>query len=458
MVRSRRVGDDPPEPDDVFLIDADGEVRPGSGTKHDAAGSGHTAESGHAAGPGGASRDWSSSGRRVGIVLIAAAAFAFGVVVGRTSLGGSQAATTPAPTAGPSTTAAVTTRAPTAGPTRSASATAPAVTPPATASPSTATTARPATTPEAAESGGLLHNPALSGAVGNIFSGRRDVQALTVVDGDPVALFPGSIGKVSFDVAGRPAPNGRDVGLPIGDPTYADWHLLSDGRALWALAPGLRLYSIDPHTLTAQFLGRPRQGMSDAAAMDGHVFLTTNAGVYQEKPGADGALTATLVARGGRSMAADPSRHRLLILDHDDGWAVHAYVPPTAAVTARAALPFDARSIAVADGAIWVTGVSTGAGAHAVLARLDPATLTVDGHSDLGGALGSVPTIVAAGKSMWVRQAGDDEQLWCVTPGAGTVAQHWSTLPGLVAAAGGHAFVADGDVIGEIDLNHACSA
>lgn len=371
-------------------------------------------------------------------MLGVAAVFVFGVVVGRTSAGPGRtdslpnsSQTTAAP---PASTAAPTTTAGSA--------------PPRGQEP----TPRAGRTPTTGSASTLL-NPAFVAAIVLPLPGRPAVQSIAEVGNQLVVLAPGWLARISEHTDGGLYWSGSvGVGLPVGDPTYAHWDLVSDGKALWALTqdPSLRLYPVNPSSLTLGPMIQPPAGVVDVAALDGHLYLNTDVGVFDAAPSAQPSAELPIVARGGRSMAADPSRHRLLLLNDDDGWSISAYTPPADTVAASRSLPFNAHTVAVADGAIWVTGSRSDTDRHPVLARLDPATLKIAAHSSLEESLTSTPTIVAHGKYLWIRSTERPDELWCVNAHSGAIAGSWPDLPGIVAAQSGQAFVADWNVVGQL--------
>jgi hypothetical protein len=383
--------------------------------------------------------------------------FVFGMIVGRTSTGAGNAGGSPTSSTG---TAASMTR----GSTTSAdpttvddriSTTSPGPTMTTTGPPAPAE--HRSVTISSASAAPLL-NPAFTSAIALPIPGQPDIQSLAVVDGHLVALAPGYLVRISRDGhGGLYADQTYNVGLPLGDPSYARWELLSDGTSLWAISLGgaNRVYRIDPSTLQpVQELNAPvpSDSVVSAAALDGHLYLNTDVGVYDVGPTVHHLGQQSVVARGGRALVADPTRHRLLVLNNDDGWAVTAYRPPRFDPVASARLAIDAQAIAVANGSIWVVGTTSGADSHLALDRLDPTTLTVAGHGSIAHFPTSTGTVAASGSSLWLRGGANDTELWCLDPHSGAASQHWSALPGVVAAHAGRAFVADGNVVGQLGL------
>ncbi len=410
-----------------------------------------------------------SRGRTAGIVLGVAAAFVIGMVVGRSGTGGTQAGGpgTGAPSAPASTHGSAATT--TSGSTPTTASDSPQNTHAAsTGAPTRSTSVQPP-----AGTGGVVGGAALSPTVGpgaampvmnpaftaaiSTLTGSPGIESMAVVGKRLVLLGEGTLVSIEPDGHdGLRTVASADVGLPVGDPTYAPWQLISDGTRLWAYAPGKRLYDVDPATLELGDMTGPPSGAVDAATLDGHLYLNTETGVVDmtAKPDDDGGQP--VVARGGQVMTADPGRHRLLVLNNDDGWGVTAYTPPGFHPGASTSLPLDAPSIAVVDGAIWVAGTAHGGDPSLTAVRLDPTTLHVATRIAIAQPA-SAPRIVAHGRSLWLRDGNDDGALWCVDPHDGTIAQQWTAVPGAVAVGGGHAYVVDGVAAGELRLNGSCT-
>ncbi|MEP7019373.1 MAG: hypothetical protein ABI808_01885 [Pseudonocardiales bacterium] len=200
-----------------------------------------------------------------------------------------------------------------------------------------------------------------------------------------------------------------------------------DADRLWVLAMGARpaeLLEISAsRMLPIRRLSLPL-GVHDAAAMDGHVYLATSTGLADLPPGA--AHAVTLRGGGGSvsAVAADPVRHRVLALDIS---------PPYADIMVSAGGKVSRRSlggnlikasITVAGDAIWVGGYGGDprSGYHAIVAALDPITLTPVATSAV--ALKVERVIVSRGThDIWIGT--DGPGLWCIDPYSGDVLQHW---------------------------------
>lgn len=369
-------------------------------------------------------------GGRIAAVAGVAAVFAFGLAVGRTGLGAAPREPEPV----------VTTSTVTISPTSS---------PPASTGEETGGATTSSTTPI-----GVL-NEAFDAAA--VLPGA-DFKAVTAAGDQLVALAPARLVRIATSAAGDLHPAGTaNVGLPIGDPTYADWELVGDGHVAWALSltPTQRLYAVDPSTLRlGPLIGAPT-GPTDAAALNGHLYLNTDVGVFDLAPSTRPGDEPQVVARGGQAMAVDPARNRLLVLNLDGGWVIHGYdLSEPGSPVVEAPLPFEARDVAVAGDEIWVTGLTNDeVDRRPVIARLDPTSLRVTAHSGLEESLTSVPTVAAAGAELWLRTADDPDALWRLDAGTGSVVQQWAAVPGLVVVTADQAFVIEGNVIGRLRLD-----
>lgn len=179
-----------------------------------------------------------------------------------------------------------------------------------------------------------------------------------------------------------------------------------------------------------------------AAAFRGALYLTTDRGAAVLAgtgrtpvfvPGLSGAVG---------DLAADPVRHRLVLLDlgkPTDAWTLGA---DGRAVEADQPLPLANGTVGVVDGAIWVAGY----GAHgAVLDRLDPRTLRPTAQGSAAATFGSGAQIVGTGtRLVWLGVTGDgNTTLSCVDAATGRL-RHAFDLPTVtgVASDGTQALVA----------------
>jgi hypothetical protein len=170
--------------------------------------------------------------------------------------------------------------------------------------------------------------------------------------------------------------------------------------------------------------------LAGGALLDGRFYVTTDRGVGSLND-QDGSVSWTPV-RGGWSVTADPTRHRLLLVDLDgDHASVRAQRPSDPRPEAQATLPFSKGWVVVAGDQIWAAGY----GDHgAVLDRLDPKTLRVVARSPVAAQLGPGAIVVGAGlQALLVRSGSGGDGLWCVDAHTGGLAATWSSVPGGVA-------------------------
>jgi hypothetical protein len=388
-----------------------------------------------------AARTPTGNGRRFGILLGVVVMFAFGVTVGRSTIhvapGAALAAAVPPTSLGPTPPLDVTSSPARAEQSTGAGNTAPAGT----------------SVPPGREPGSPF-----AAAI----SGFAEVQSLAMAGDQLLALTPGNLIRISRNSDGSLNSSVSSVGLPFGDPDYAQWELISDGNTVWAAAPALtaRMYRVYMPTLELTQLYPPLHPTIDLTAMGGALYQNTRAGVFEITTTTD-PKSQLLVAPEGQAIAADLGRNHILVLnDGERGGTsvVRVYAPPKKGpIETSALLPFIAHSVVVAGGEIWVTGTASDVYPRPVLAQLDPATLKVSGYSELQRSLTSTPVVVAAGEDLWVRSKDTGDQLWCVDAHTGDIAQHWSALPGTVAAQPGQVYVADRDYIGELALGGSCT-
>lgn len=163
-----------------------------------------------------------------------------------------------------------------------------------------------------------------------------------------------------------------------------------------------------------------------AVALDGQIFAATTDGV--RVLGRVGSTPISGTSGFIAALAADPARHRLLLVIGDQLLAVR----PDGRGRSVADLGLAEAQVSVADAAIWASGVDA---ATSRITRLDPATLRPLASVDpLSGAPGSVPQLVGDGaRSIWVRVAGDASGLSCLDARTGALGQNFPTADGLLA-------------------------
>lgn len=165
--------------------------------------------------------------------------------------------------------------------------------------------------------------------------------------------------------------------------------------------------------------------------LNGELYISASSGVVGiAGPRSSGLLDWTPL-RGGRAIAADGPRNRLLLLD-EDGTAVRvrAESPDLTRSGTSADLPLLTGSFAVVNGRIWAGGSDA---RGAVLVRLDPRTLRPIRRTDIARQLGSGVAFAAVGtRSFLIRDVSGGAGLWCVDAVSGRVLHSWPAVAGPV--------------------------
>jgi hypothetical protein len=179
-----------------------------------------------------------------------------------------------------------------------------------------------------------------------------------------------------------------------------------------------------------------------AAALDGHLYLTSGDRLIDIAPGRRPVTLARVSGQLG-SIVADPARGRLLVSDigmPTRVWAVRPGARPGQALSPPVRISVTKATLAVSSGAIWLAGYDTGSGE---LTRLDPRTLRPVRRSPMDRALAPGAVAVGGGVAViWVRPGTNDaRELDCVDAAGGELLQSWQ-VQGPVASVGATALVA----------------
>lgn len=234
-------------------------------------------------------------------------------------------------------------------------------------------------------------------------------------------------GLLYMHAATRPIINETVVGrfrrpdaayLLVGDAAH---------RRIWAvqtIEPSWTAYEYDAATLEQLDARGANGSVAGAAVLGGDLYVNTDVGVVRDVGRAARRLESTGI-RGGRAIAADPGRGRLLLLDLDGANAQIRGQSSTSHTIVAARAPVLVKGdIAVVGGHIWVGGFGE---RGALLYQLDPRSLRRLGASPLEAALGPGAVIVASGAhDFLVRSGGGGDQLWCVDGRSGAVRQTWA--------------------------------
>jgi hypothetical protein len=228
-------------------------------------------------------------------------------------------------------------------------------------------------------------------------------------------------------------------GRALPDSTTAAARLIPDvpGGVIWVVEEGVRGGRAIAYDLASLRVVRDVAigSVVGAAALDGHLYLTTGNRLLDIAPGEPPLVAARMPTLLG-PVVADTARGRLLMSDYGRDTHIWPITPgPRPHVGHPVTVRVTKASLGTAQGAIWLAGYDTGAG---VLMRLDPRTLQPALHSPLDPLLYPGATIAASGtRVIWVR---DGSELRCVDPSSGGQLQTW-IVDGPVASGGGTALV-----------------
>lgn len=188
---------------------------------------------------------------------------------------------------------------------------------------------------------------------------------------------------------------------------------------------------------------------TDAAVLDGHLYLATWRGLADIRPGGRRVVPVP-GPRHPFAVAADLTKQRVIALVGAFPTRVWTYRPGApAGVRVPGSLPFGNGSIGITHrGEIWVGGFGQSGPA---LSMLDPRGLRPVRRSPLVHRVGAGAVIVGSGdRDFWVRDGDGGNRLFCVDGADGHVAQTWTSLNfrsagrGPVASRPGTAVVATG--------------
>ncbi len=251
----------------------------------------------------------------------------------------------------------------------------------------------------------------------------------------------------------------KQIFLPSLDEATPSARLVLDAgqHRLWVVVedvPGGAIVEVDAEGLRPLAHWTWREPVGEAAALGGHLYLSTPSGVVDIAPGAAQPAPIAALRGYGGSIVADPRRGRVLVLSHAPNSHVRVLRPDGTVSRAPGVLPFAKGTMGVtADGVIWAAGF----GDHgAELVRLDPARLAATTVSPLAKDLGPGAVIVAGGdRSVWVRDGGSIGPLWCVDARSGAGMRQWD-VPGTVTSQRGRAYVTTDTLVRPLVL-HGCA-
>jgi hypothetical protein len=316
-----------------------------------------------------------------------------------------------------------------------------------TAAPAPSTSARSSVPATPASSGPLAsysYTPPLPQGVGQPFALGVEAHVFDVAVSAEGVWALTDHGLVVLLANGRSVTKGlSDTRLPPGY-TSGSARLVVDQPAnlIWVVVAGqsggrVMAYQMVYRNRVVDVATPPING---AAALDGRLYLTSDAKVFSVSTGGVVRAAAILPATLG-TIAADPSRNRLLVLDyvqHTSVWALAPRGNGGLRVGPPARVGVYPTGMVVVDGRIWIGGFDNGDGS---LFRLAPDGLRAVRHSGIHDRFhtGAIPA--AGGDSaLWVRDV-TGTTLHCIDARTGRDLQDWE-IEGPVASRAGFAVVA----------------
>ncbi|HZZ96996.1 MAG TPA: hypothetical protein VFE19_08275 [Jatrophihabitantaceae bacterium] len=212
---------------------------------------------------------------------------------------------------------------------------------------------------------------------------------------------------------------------------------------LWIVERGVshgRVLEYDVVRLRLMRHWQPVAVISDAAALDGQLFLTSGDQLFDVATGRPPVTAASVQTILG-GVIADPARHRLLMYGsgaNTQVWPITLTAQGRSVVGHPAVVALSKATVGVAQGSVWIGGFAVD---RPVLTRLDPRTLQPTTESPIDAALQPGAVIVASGVVViWVRDSGG-ARLRCIDAVTGVQLQAWM-INGAVASGGAHGLVA----------------
>jgi hypothetical protein len=251
----------------------------------------------------------------------------------------------------------------------------------------------------------------------------------------------------------RTAPPRRATLPRIPAPASARLVLDAQQQRLWVVVedvPDGMVVELDARSLRQLGHTTWDAPIGAAAALDGHLYLSTTEGIADVGPGAaHPVLVAGLRGHSG-PIVADTRRNRLLVAGAAPFSHVLILRPGEGVTTATGVIPFAKPTLGITSGGhIWAGGFGD---RGAQLVRLDPHQLSPTSLSPLSAQLDPGAIIVAAGdRSIWVRATESTGPLWCVDASSGRDAQEWN-VSGPVTSRTGSAFAATGTAARSLTL------
>jgi outer membrane protein assembly factor BamB len=160
-----------------------------------------------------------------------------------------------------------------------------------------------------------------------------------------------------------------------------------------------------------------------AAALAGHLYVTTSVGVADLAPGSSTPQPVPGLYGAVGPITTDLARHRIIAMDLGYPTDVWTYRPGGVPQESRTQLRLADETLEVSGDRIWVGGHQDD---RPVLWRLDPTSLAPIVTARPPGGFGARVVVVAAGdRVLWLRTSDDQRSLYCVDAVRGVILQTW---------------------------------
>lgn len=223
---------------------------------------------------------------------------------------------------------------------------------------------------------------------------------------------------------------------------------------VWVITVGMTpalITEFDGRTLARLRATTWPSSVRGAAVLDGYLYLQSS-GVAALAPGDPTAHLVPALASETGSIAADPLRHRLLVLRFGTPTRVLTYSRGSQPHVSGAAFDVSSADLAVVAGHVWLGGFGP---AGAELEQLDPVTFAPGPNNPLFDFLGAGARIVGRGQHViWVRAASGQmaSALSCIDATNGAELRSWFGIGGQVGSDTGAAYIADGAAVLPLQL------
>jgi outer membrane protein assembly factor BamB len=186
-----------------------------------------------------------------------------------------------------------------------------------------------------------------------------------------------------------------------------------------------------------------------AAALAGHLYVTTSVGVADLAPGSSSPRRIPGLYGAVGPIVADPARHRIIAMDLGYPTDMWSYRPGGVPEESHTQLRLSDGTAAVVGDQLWIGGHQD---ERPVLWRLDPSSLAPVVAAWLpGGADARVVAVAAGSRVLWLRTSDDEDSLYCVDAERGAILQTWR-VRGTVDSVAGQAYVDTPDGVRPLPL------